>query len=157
MSIQLSTAGVTLSYAVEATANTRPVSGYAKIPEIKAIPELNPSPDSLETTTLEATEWKTYTLGLKDPGGALSFTANLTEELMTAWDGIVSAYETAKDSGKAMWFVIVIPGLEKALYFTGQPAPMGMPAMEVGAVLETSLFITPTGAPTWQAKPTAAE
>ena len=134
--IQLSTAGVTLWYAAEATAGTRPTTGYEKISEIKSIPELNPEPDNLETTTLEETEWKTYIPGLKDIGGA---------------------YDTAAADNKATWFCIVIPGLTKALYFTGQPSPMGMPAMEVSAVLETTLYITPTGAPQWAAKPTDLE
>lgn len=155
--IQLSTAGVTLLYAAEATAGTRPTTGYEKISEIKSIPELNPEPDNLETTTLEETEWKTYVPGLKDIGGALSFTANLTEASMTEWEGVVSAYDTAAAGNKATWFCIVIPGLTKALYFTGQPSPMGMPAMEVSAVLETTLYITPTGAPQWAAKPTDLE
>lgn len=155
--IQLSTAGVTLLYAAEATAGTRPTTGYEKISEIKSIPELNPEPDNLETTTLEETEWKTYVPGLKDIGGALSFTANLTEASMTEWEGVVDAYDTAAAENKATWFCIVIPGLTKALYFTGQPSPMGMPAMEVSAVLETTLYITPTGVPQWAAKPTDLE
>ena len=155
--IQLSTAGVTLLYAAEATAGTRPTTGYEKISEIKSIPELNPEPDNLETTTLEETEWKTYVPGLKDIGGALSFTANLTEASMTEWEGVVDAYDTAAAGNQAPWFCIVIPGLTKALYFTGQPSPMGMPAMEVSAVLETTLYITPTGAPQWAAKPTDLE
>ena len=108
--IQLSTAGVTLLYAAEATAGTRPTTGYEKISEIKSIPELNPEPDNLETTTLEETEWKTYVPGLKDIGGALSFTANLTEASMTEWEGVVDAYDTAAAENKATWFCIVIPG-----------------------------------------------
>lgn len=94
---------------------------------------------------------------MKDIGGALSFTANLTEVSMTEWEGVVDAYDTAAADNKATWFCIVIPGLTKALYFTGQPSPMGMPAMEVSAVLETTLYITPTGAPQWAAKPTDLE
>ena len=42
--IQLSTAGVKLLYAAEATAGTRPTTGYKEISEIKSIPELNPEP-----------------------------------------------------------------------------------------------------------------
>lgn len=156
MAIRLSTAGVTLNYAVEATAGTRPTTGYTKIPEIKSIPELNPEPESLETTTLEETEYKTYIPGLKDLGGSLSFTANLNETSIAAWDTAVAAYETASTSGKDMWFCIIIPGMADALYFTGQPSPMGLPGMEVSAVLETTLYITPTGAPVWEAKPTDA-
>lgn len=156
MAIWLSTAGVTLNYAVEATAGTRPTEGYTKVPGIKSIPELNPEPESLETTTLEETEYKTYIPGLKDLGGSLSFTANLSDLTMDAWDAAVTAYETASASGKGMWFCIIIPGMDDALYFTGQPSPMGLPGIEVSATLETTVYITPTGAPIWEAKPTVA-
>lgn len=152
--IQLSTAGVTLNYAVETTAGTRPTTGYTKISEVKEIPELNPEPDNLETTTLEETEWKTYIPGLKDIGGALSFTANLTETSMDEWEDLVDAYDTAAATNLKVWFCIIVPGLTKSLYFTGQPSPMGLPGMSVSSVLETTLYITPTGAPTWEAKPT---
>ena len=79
MAINLSTAGVQLLYAVEATKGTRPTSGYTRIKGIKSTPSLNPSPETLETTTLDETEYKTYIDGLKDLGGALEFTFNLTE------------------------------------------------------------------------------
>ena len=152
--IQLSTAGVKLYYAAETVAGTRPVDGWTQISEIKSIPELNPEPDSLETTTLEETEWRTYIPGLKDIGGSLPFTANLTETSMNEWESVVDAYDTAASTGLAIWYVIVIPGLTKSLYFTGQPSPMGMPAMEVSSVLEVTFYITPTGAPVWETKPT---
>lgn len=155
MSIQLSTAGVTLNYCVEATSGTRPTTGYTKIPEVKSIPELNPEPDTLDSTTLEATEYRTYIAGLKDMGGSLGFTANLTQDSMDTWDTLVEAYDTAAAANKAMWFCVIVPGLTNALYFTGQPSPMGLPSMDVSAVLETTLYITPTGEPTWAAKPTS--
>ena len=150
--IAMSTAGVTVNYAVEATAGTRPTTGYIKIPSIKSVPEMNPSPETLETTDLSQTEFKTYVEGLKDLGGALAFLANSTTELEEAWTTLVEAYKTAKASGKAVWFEIKHPGLEKSVFFTGQPSAMGLPAMAVNSVLETNLYITPTNAPTWQAK-----
>lgn len=156
-SIQLSTAGVLVYYTKTGTdSSTVPtqMDDLTQIPEIKSIPELNPEPDNLETTTLEETEWRTYIPGLKDPGGALSFTANLTETLMTAWDEVVKAYDTAAEANQVIWFVIIIPGLKKSLFFTGKPSPLGMPAMEVSSVLETNLYITPTNAPQWANKPT---
>ncbi len=155
MSIQLSTAGVTLNYCVETTSGTRPTTGYTKIPEVKSIPELNPEPDTLDSTTLESTEYRTYIAGLKDMGGSLGFTANLTQDSMDTWDTVVEAYDTAAAANKAMWFCVIVPGLTNALYFTGQPSPMGLPSMDVSAVLETTLYITPTGEPTWAAKPTS--
>ena len=51
--INLSTAGVYLAYAVEETKGTRPTSGYTKLTGAKTTPSLNPSPETLETTTLD--------------------------------------------------------------------------------------------------------
>lgn len=152
--INLSTAGVYLAYAVETTAGTRPTTGYHKITGAKTTPSLNPSPETLETTTLDETEYKTYIDGLKDLGGALEFTFNLTETLITEWDALMTAYETAKAAGKATWFTIVIPGLTKSFYFTGNPSEMGLPETSVSAVLEITNYITPTNAPESYAKPT---
>lgn len=156
MGIALSTAGVTVGYAVEATKGTRPTTGFVVIPDIKEVPEMNPEPETLETTTLAETEYKTYIEGLKDLGGALSFIANFTTDLQTAWDELVAEYSTAKTSGKSIWFEVKHPGLAKSVFFTGQPSAMGLPSMGVNAVLETNLYITPTNAPIWETKTTAA-
>ena len=154
MGIAISTAGVTFGYAVEATKGTRPVSGYTIIPDVKEIPEMNPEPETLETTDLSQTEFKTYIEGLKDLGGALSFLANYTTELETVWAELVDAYKAAIAEGKATWFEVKHPKLEKSVFFTGQPSAMGLPAMAVGNVLETNLYITPTNAPAWETKST---
>lgn len=154
MGIAISTAGVTFGYCVEETAKTRPVSGYTLIPDIKEIPEMNPEPETLESTVLSETGYKTYIEGLKDLGGALSFLANYTTELETAWSALVEAYVAANAEGKAVWFEVKHPKLDKSVYFTGQPSAMGLPAMSVNSILETNLYITPTNAPAWEAKST---
>lgn len=154
MGIAISTAGVTFGYAVETVKGTRPVAGYNIIPDIKEIPEMNPEPETLETTVLSETEYKTYIEGLKDLGGALSFLANYTTELEEVWSELVETYKTAADSDLATWFEVKHPKLEKSVFFTGQPSAMGLPAMAVGNVLETNLYITPTNAPSWESKST---
>ena len=154
MGIAISTAGITLGYAVETTAKTRPTTGYKIIPDLKEIPEMNPEPETLETTVLSETSYKTYIEGLKDLGGALSFLANFTTELETEWAALMTAYETAKTSGKSIWFEVKHPQLTKSVFFTGQPAKMGMPGATVGSVYETNVYITPTSAPTWETKST---
>ena len=153
MAINLSTAGIKLLYAVETTAGTRPTSGYTRIYGVKSTPSLNPAPDTLETTTLDETEYKTYIDGLKDLGGSLEFTFNLTETLITTWETLMNAYEAGKLTNKATWFCIVVPGLSKAFYFTGNPSEMGLPETEVNAVLEITNYITPTNAPAKFDKP----
>ena len=154
MGIAISTAGVTFGYAVETEKGKRPAAGYTIIPDVKEIPEMNPEPETLETTVLSETEFKTYIEGLKDLGGALSFLANYTTELETVWATLVAAYKTAAASGLSTWFEIKHPKLDKSVFFTGQPSAMGLPAMSVNSVLETNLYITPTNAPAWEAKST---
>ena len=154
MGIAITTAGVTFGYAVETEKGERPVSGYVLIPDIKEIPEMNPEPETLETTVLSETEFKTYTGGLKDLGGALSFLANYTTDLETVWGELVEAYTTAAESDLSVWFEIKHPKLDKSVFFAGQPSAMGLPAMSVNSVLETNLYITPINAPVWEAKST---
>ena len=154
MGIAISTAGVTFGYAVETTKGTRPTSGYDLIPDIKEIPEMNPEPETLESTVLSETEYKTYIEGLKDLGGALSFTANYTSELESVWAELVEEYEAARASDLSVWFEIKHPKLDKSVFFTGQPSAMGVPAMSVNSILETNLYITPTNGPAWNTKST---
>lgn len=155
MAINLSTAGIHLKYAVEETAGTRPTTSYIDLKGVKSTPNLNPSPDTLETTDLNETEYKTYIDGLKDLGGALEFTFNLTQELVDTWEDLMTAYEAAKAAGKAVWFLIDIPGLTQGMYFPGNPSDMGIPETEVNSVLEITNYITPTGAPVRAEKPAA--
>ena len=154
MSRRFSTAGMFLCYVAGAAASI-PTSGYTKIPEIKSIPSFNPSPETIQSTTLAETEYHTYVEGLKDLGGALEFGANLTEDLITAWASVNTAYGSLA-STSALWFAVVHPGLSNAVFFQGDPAPLGLNEATVGSMAETTLYITPNSAPTWAAKPTVA-
>lgn len=153
MSQRVSTAGMYLCYCVETTAGTRPTSGYQIIPEIKTMPSFNPAPNNIDSTTLLETEYMTYVKGLKDMGGALEYGANLTDDLIDFWETLLSAYDTAAADGKAMWFAVVHPKLAKATFYKGEPAPIGFNEASVGAMAETTLYITPNSAPIMEAKP----
>lgn len=152
MANELSTAGVSVQYCVETTAGTKPTSGFTVIPNIKSIPDLNPEPSSLEVTDLSDTEWKRYIPGLKDPGGALAFTANNTDAFQTAWAALVTAAETAKASNKATWFEIVVPGLTKSFQFAGIPSDLGLSAIDVDSVLEVDAYVAPNQIDGWDTK-----
>ena len=154
MSERFSTAGMWIGYCAEATANTRPTTGYTKIPEVKSMPSFNPAPETIESTTLEETEYKTYVKGLKDLGGALEYNANMTDDLVTAWQTLITTFNTTVATGKKVWFVVVHPQLAQAVYFTGDPSTIGLNEASVGGMAETTLYITPTSAPVMAAKPT---
>ena len=65
----------------------------------------------------------------------------------------MAAVEAGKATGLSTWFLIDIPGLDDGFYFRGDPADAGLPAIEVNSLLETTMFITPTGAPMMAEKP----
>ena len=150
MSERYSTAGMYLCWA---TGTTRPSSGYHVIPEVKSIPSFNPAPEAIDSTTLLETEYRTYVEGLKSIGGALEFGANLTEDLITAWSTCNTQHD-GMSAGTSMWFAVVHPKLTNAVYFKGDPAPLGLNEAAVGGMAETTLYITPNSAPEWAAKPT---
>ena len=147
MATDLSTAGIKFGYAIETTAGTKP-SAFTRVVGAKSLPDFNPEPSTLETTTLDATEWKTYIPGLKDPGGALGITFNLTPEFVTAWDGLLTAYGN-KGAGCDMWCEFYVPGLTDGFFFTAVPSPLGFSGAEVDSVLEITAYITPNGNIGW--------
>lgn len=153
---RVSTAGMSLQYCVETTAGTRPTTGYKIIPEIKSMPSFNPAPSTIDSTTLLETEYMTYVQGLKDLGGTLEYSANLTDDLIDFWDALLQEYDDAIAEGKQMWFAVVHPKLKKATYYVGQPAPLGFNESSVGGMTETTLYITPVSAPLMDTKPTEA-
>lgn len=153
MALEISTAGVLLKYKEEQTAGTRPTTGYTTIPNIKETPDLNPEPNSLEVTDLSDTIWKRYILGLRDPGGALSFTANLTSGFKTAWASLITAYTTAKASSKAVWFEIMVPTIG-SFYFAGIPSDLGLNSMSVDSVAEITVYIAPNKIHGWDTSST---
>ena len=144
------TQGIKLLYGVETSAGTKPTTGFVQIPGITEIPEISSAPDTLEDTTLDNQEYKTYIDGLKDTGGTMAFTANDTPEFRTAIKTLMSAYETAKAAGKATWFRISVPSpISEDMDFTGNPQPLGFGGASINSVLTTTFNIVVTGEPSW--------
>lgn len=55
MSQRYSTAGMFIAYCVGGNSSA-PTSGYTQVPEVKSIPSFNPSPETIQSTTLLETE-----------------------------------------------------------------------------------------------------
>ena len=153
MGIALSSIGVKISYAVESSAGTRPTTGYTLLPDIKSIPDFNPQPNTADATTFDNLEYTSYVRLLKDMGGAIEFTANFTQALYDAWTGMISAFD-ALSGGKKLWWCVNIKGFDKSIYFTCDPSPIGLSATEVNSLLETTLYVVPTGEPIFADDPT---
>lgn len=139
---EFSTAGITVKYSAT-QGDTHPTTGYTAIKGIKSTPDFNPEPSTLQVTDLGDLEYHRYIAGLKDAGGSVAFTANLTTDFKTAWDALVTA-----SNGKAVWFEIAIPNFE-SFYFAGIPSPLGVSAFEVDAVAEIDAYVTPNFIEGW--------
>jgi len=148
MGLAFNTAGVKIKWKTESSAGSRPTGSYSTLPDIKSTPDFNAEPSTLDTTTFDALVWKTAIPGLKDVGGAVAFTGNLTASLKTAWESCVSAATTARASGLSTWFEVAIPNFD-SFYFAGIPTEMGIKGMGVDEVAEIDLYVTPTKFEGW--------
>ena len=147
MALEFNTIGVKLGYCVEASAGSRPTSGYVNIPDIKNLPSMDLNPSKLEVTNL-VDKYKRYVNGVMDAGDDVAITANLTANLKTIWASLVTAANSAWTSGKSTWFEISIPNFD-SFYFAGIPTDMGFNEMGVDAVAEASLHIIPNQIAGW--------
>ena len=152
MALEFNTIGVKLGYCVEASAGTRPTTGYTNIPDIKSIPAIDLTPSKLEVTNL-IDKYRRFITGVLDAGDSIDVNANLTAALKTAWASLVSAAASAWTSQKSTWFEISIPNFE-SFYFAGIPTEMGVSELGVDAVAEASLHIIPNQIAGWAAAST---
>ena len=147
MALEFNTIGVQLKYAVESSAGTRPTTGYTQIPDIKNTPAIDINPNKLEVTNLED-EYRRYIDSVKDVGDSFDFTANLTANLKSKWESLVSSAKSAWASQLATWFEIMVPNFG-SFYFAGIPTELGVNEMGVDAVIESTLHVVPNDIAGW--------
>lgn len=146
--ISLSTAGILFGYGVETQKDIKPET-FKQIERAMSLPALNPQPEALEVTPLDATEWKEYINGLKDTGGALAIKFSLNNAFRTSWEELVTAYKTAKADDLKVWVEFYIPEMTDAFFFSCEPAELGFGGAEVNAHLEIEAYVTPIGNIGW--------
>lgn len=152
MALEIASAGAKIQWAVEATAGTRPTTGYTNIENVKTIGALDAEPATYDVTDLSDLEFKRYIPGLKDIGGDVPLTFNLTQALVTAWAALVTAADAAAADGKSTWFEVVIPKLKESFYFKGVPSPLGLSEIATDSALEQTAHITPNEIVGWATK-----
>lgn len=146
--IDLSTAGIRIGIAYEASSGSRPTSGYVNIPGPKSIPSMDDAPSLLDATSLNATKYKSYIQGLRDLGGGdVAITFNYTQAFCTTWDEMYATNEANKATGKRAWITFYIPGIDDAFFMPVDIVERGNPGAEVDSVLETTGHFIPIGEP----------
>lgn len=156
MAIELSTAGIKVKWAVESTAGTRPTTGYTELVGVKSISEFNPEPNQIDVTPLAETTWHRYIPGLKDVGGAQQLTVNDYDDFRTSWDAMMTAYTTAKATGKALWIEYNVPGIttNPSFYYSAVPQDLGFNGADVDSAYENVAYLTPNKVAGWAAAST---
>lgn len=138
----ISTLKMKVGYAAEATAGTRPTANYTMLERCVSVGALSITNENLDATALED-EIKRYVAGIGDTGGSTTLTFNLTSGTTTEIEAMISAYNTAKEANKEMWFEVWSPYLTKAFFFKGEPPQkIGMPEIGVNTVLQVEVPIT---------------
>ena len=108
------------------------------IPDVKSVPALGSTPNTLQTTDL-MDEKHTYIKGLQDIGGALEFTCNYTPEVLNIIDQAV----LAQQDSDVEWCVEFPAPLNKRIYWLGEAEPVFNTEVAVDAVVEGTIAVVP--------------
>lgn len=138
--MDLTTIGVKIGYAVEATKGTKPAS-FTWLKRCKSVGGIELSSDKIDVTALED-KIKQYAEGIADTGGDWSLTFGLNDDVVTALTTLRTESEEAKKSGKATWFDVWFPGLAKSFFIIAEPGMIPMPEVGVGNAAEINLNCT---------------
>lgn len=140
----LTSIGLVVAVAVETTAGTRPVTNYYKVPGVTDLPDLDFDPDTIETTSYDNLDYKSYLPGLKDTGGVVSLEANYTEYGVGMWDGMTSTIE-ADATGIKAWILIAIKGTTTRWFIPAKLVECGVPTAPVNDKVSISYKFTVLG------------
>lgn len=126
----LSTLGVRFFYGIETTAGTKPAT-FVELSRINQIGGISIDVETIDASALVDTTTKTVA-GRGDTGGDFTVTVNLTADTVTEWETLISAYTTAKASGKQTWFEVYHPDLTSGAFFVVAEPPKEIPMPETG-------------------------
>ena len=148
MALEFSTAGISLSYGVEASAGSKPAS-FTNIPDVVSIEDINEEPNMLDVTNLADLEWTRQIPGLRSASGALNVTVNATKNFKSVWEALYSSAATARAAGKRTWFEITVPGFSSSFFLTGDPSSLGFFGADVDAVYRGDVYISKNSLEGW--------
>ena len=142
----LTSIGLKVGIAIEATAGTKPTTNYYPIEQVTDLPDLDFEPDTIETTSYKNLEYKSYLPGLKDTGGIISLPANYTQYGVEMWDDIVDKLSpTNNATGKIAWLLVSIQGTTRKWFVPIKPVTTGLPSAPVNDKVSINYNFTVAG------------
>lgn len=137
----VSTVGAIVGYAIETTAGTKPTT-FKMLHRVNATDEIAIDVETIDASALEDTVERTIA-GRGTTGGTFGVTVNVTDETIAEWETLIEKYETAKTSGKAMWYEEYFPALQKAFFTKVEPPTViPKPAVEQNGLLTVTMTMT---------------
>ena len=115
----VSTLGMILAMGAYTSNDTLPATVTA-LGRINAIGEISLSQESIDASAIEDFV-SAYVEGRSDTGGEWTVTVNITDETITAWEGI---------KGTTKWFEVYHPNLTKA-WFVAAAVPAKLPLSSI--------------------------
>ena len=128
-SVGMSTLGMRFFYGIESTAGAKP-DAFVELSRINNIGGISIDVEQIDASAIIDTTTKNIA-GRGDTGGDFAVTVNVTEDTITEWQTLISAYKTAKADNKQVWFEVYHPDLAKAFFIIAEP-PQEIPMPEVG-------------------------
>lgn len=139
-------AGSWVKWAAEATAGTRPTSGFVALKGVTAVPSFGDQPGVLDVTAINNTN-RVYIFDLPDSGGVIALTVNDASEFRDSFTTMKTAYDAAVAADKGFWIEYAYPpesGID-SFYYPAAIHELGFGGFEVGAALGNSVSIAPAG------------
>ena len=153
MALEITTVGAKVVYAWEATAGTRPTTGYTELPDVNEAPEFDLSLEVIDASNI-TDKITRYVPGRQDPGGDASFTLNHTNAVITAWKSLVTTAATNYAAGKRLWFAYVYPDAADSFYWAGRPVDLGSSGISQNSLSTIPAHCAVNEIHGWDTKPT---
>ena len=123
----ISTLGVLFGYGVGA--NGQKPTSFKQLERVNSIGGISLTTEQIDASALEDFISR-YVAGRQDTGGTFDVTFNLSDEVITQLEAMITEYKGMEKTGK-MWFTVWSPYLTKAFFVIAQP-PQKIPMPESG-------------------------
>lgn len=120
----LSTLGVRLGYALETVAGTKPTR-LTWLTRVNAIGGISLETETIDASALEDMVERSVP-GRQSTGGTFPVTFNLTNEVVTELETMISTYKGRSNKSLRMWFEVYHPDMTKAFWIAAAP-PSAIP------------------------------
>lgn len=135
----ISTLGVLFGYGV-GSLEAKPTK-FTQLERVNSIGGISLTTEQIDASAIEDMISK-YVAGRQDTGGTFDVTFNISDDVVTQLEAMITAYKGMENTGK-MWFTVWSPYLTKAFYIIAQPPQnIPMPEMAQNGLMTVAMPLT---------------